>query len=201
MHLAWHDRQYWPPALKQRIGDFNLERVWEFIGKAIAASRAKCYGDDSWAVMAGLGHDTGDPDMEAWRELVLEAGAAADEDPASAKAQSLAARWSRLDPVRVRTSALAARWKELARRTAPSDDAIARQIAIFHLEKLMGFVGKASYCRFQRYDALYREVEQALGEDPGSEKGQALAACWEELQLADGEARRLALNAAPTRCF
>jgi hypothetical protein len=184
MSLAWNDRQYWPPALQQRTAGFNIEKIWEFIGKAVVSCRKKHYSGEAWAEIAGLTREASELASAAWVELFLEAGDALGEDATGERAQALAARWSELDADSERTKALFARWKELARRPAGVDDAIERQIAMFNLEKVLAFIGKASYCRFQNYDSLYHDAEASLGEDPAGEKAQALAARWAELSAA-----------------
>lgn len=40
---AWSDREHWPPAMKQRIAEFNLEKIFEFIKKANAASSKRVF--------------------------------------------------------------------------------------------------------------------------------------------------------------
>lgn len=144
MMAAWNDRQYWPPALQQRISGFDLDNIWEFIGKAIASYR-KYYSDEVWAGMAGLARGARQQTSAAWYELFLEVWAALGEDAASETAQALAARWWELDPARQRTQALVARWKELAGRPAEGSDTMRRQIALFNIEKVWGFIAKATY--------------------------------------------------------
>ena len=142
---AWNDRHYWPPTLQQRTSEFNLDKIWEFIGKAIISSRKKYYSDEVWAKVAGLSRQATEHTSAAWYELFLEVAAALGEDSASEKALALAARWWELDPARERTQALIARGKELAKGSAGGDDTIQRQIALFNLEKVAGFIGKATY--------------------------------------------------------
>jgi DNA-binding transcriptional MerR regulator len=201
MMQAWRARQYWPRTLQQRISEYHLEEVWEFIEQAIVRYRKNRYSGETWAEMAGLTRRADDPVGSAWHDLFLEIDAALGEDAASHKAQSLAARWWEMDPSRERTQVLVARYQELAGQSTHWPDRIARQAVLFSHEKLAGFIAKASYVRMMKCDSLYRDVEASLGEDPSGEKAQAIAARWAELaeRGAGGANIRAGLvNACPT---
>ncbi|MBI1789166.1 MAG: MerR family transcriptional regulator [Acidobacteria bacterium] len=173
---AWYDRRYWPSTLQQRVSGIDLDKVWEFIGKAIAARGKDAFGGKGWAAMAGLTRE---------EEDFLAAATTLEEDPGSERAQALAARWWKLDPTGERAQRLVAYWKHLAGRPPGGEEAVQRQIALFTLERMAGVVAKGSYVRMKKVDEFYRDVEAALGEDPAGERGQALAARWAELSEAD----------------
>jgi DNA-binding transcriptional MerR regulator len=88
---AWADREHWPPSLKRRLEEFDVERATRVIAEAL------------WARWAGE-HDArmqrGGPGLprvtdsrrslfEEWRSLL-------DSDPAGEQAQALLARWQAL---------------------------------------------------------------------------------------------------------
>lgn len=94
---AWMDRDHWPPAMKQRVAEFNLESAFEFIGKVAAASRKKYFSERAWALLVEHQRDRAEPDLSAsWQarvDLFAAIEAALSTDPGSAKAQDLAERW------------------------------------------------------------------------------------------------------------
>lgn len=94
---AWMDRANWPPAMKQRIAEFRLEEVFEFIKQVGVCSRKKYFSEQAWAKVLELQKGTTDTDFSAkWQarvDLFRDIVAALDEDPAGEIAQALAARW------------------------------------------------------------------------------------------------------------
>jgi len=94
---AWMDREHWPPAMKQRIAHFNLDAVFEFIGRAAAASRKKYFSEGAWTRLVEMQRERFEQDSSsAWQarvDLFAEIEAALSEDPGGAKAQDLAKRW------------------------------------------------------------------------------------------------------------
>ena len=94
---AWMDREHWPPAMKQRIAEFNLEAVFEFIAAVAAASREKYFSERAWALLVELRRDRMELDLSSsWQarvDLFAEIEAALSEDPRGTKAQDLADRW------------------------------------------------------------------------------------------------------------
>lgn len=95
---AWMDREHWPQAMKQRLAEFNLDAVFEFMGKVAAASRKKYFSGPAWELLADRGRERLESDLSAsWQarvDLLAAAEAALGENPAGAKAQELAKRWS-----------------------------------------------------------------------------------------------------------
>jgi len=97
---AWKDRQDWPAKDRQRIEQFNLEKIAEFIGRAMGASMKKYYSEEAWAKLmklreqtdAGSRQQTG----QAWIALFRDVDASLDEHPTSKVAQELATRWLKL---------------------------------------------------------------------------------------------------------
>lgn len=203
---SWADRNNWPAALQQSIADQHLDKIAPFIGQAIVAHRKKYYSDAAWAKL------TARPEAERaqlyaeWIALFRDAAAALDEDPASERAQALAARWLDLsqkssggDP-ELRAGEIKA-WVDHNNWPA----AMQQDIAHYHLDKVAPFIGQAMAAYRKKYFsdeawakvmkrsneegsqlyaawcALWQEVAAALDEDPAGEKAQELCAKWEDL--------------------
>ncbi len=143
MFGAWRDRHYWPPALLRRMQAFRLDEIWEYAGSAIVRLRGQYYDDSAWTEVAGVTRGG------AWRDLFLDVTAALAEDAAGEKGQALAVRWQEVDPAHERAQALVARWKELGGEQAAGGDAVRRQVALFTLEKVLGFIGKATFVAYR----------------------------------------------------
>src|SRR5438034_1967514 len=207
---AWIDRQNWPAATRQRVSQFDLDKIAEFIGKAILSYRKKYYSDEAWARMMQRPLQLSEQFSLAWLELFLEAGATLGENPAGEKAQALARRWMELwerstggDPG-IKAGSIKA-WADLE-NWPPAER---QSLAAFNVEKLAEFIGEAIRSYRKKYyseeawvklverrkqstpeeraqlsrawSQLFRDVQAALGEDPAGEKAQALAARWREL--------------------
>jgi len=144
---------------------------------------------------------------QAWIDLFRDVEAALGEDPAGEKAQALARRWRELrvsdaagDP-RIHWGLIKA-WRD--RRYWPEE--IQKHLSESHFVEISGFIGGAFAAyrkrhygemptprqleRFTREErerlplasaGLYFSAVEALDEDPGSDKAQALAARWMEL--------------------
>ncbi len=156
---------------------------------------------------------------EAWRDLFRDVAASLNEDPASAKAQSLAVRWRELrvsdaggDP-RIHAGLIKA-WRD--RTYWP--EAVQNHFSAFNLHEISAFIARAFACYRRKHygelppvtqleqftpeererlplaqTALYFNLAEALDEDPGSERGQALAASWMEL-VESGTGHRASAN-------
>jgi thioredoxin len=93
---AWMDRANWPPAMKQRIAEFKLEEVTEFLKRAALATRKKYFSEEAWAKVEELRKTEQGDASRRWQarvDLFRDIEAALGEDPQSEKAQALAARW------------------------------------------------------------------------------------------------------------
>ena len=55
---AWMDREHWPASMKRRIAEFNLERVNEFMRRAVLSSRKKYFSTEAWAKLVEMRMDT-----------------------------------------------------------------------------------------------------------------------------------------------
>jgi hypothetical protein len=96
---AWMDRANWPAAMKQRLAEYRLEQVVEFIQQAALSSRKKYFSEAAWVRYAELRaramNDSQLP-TSLWQErldLFHDVEAALHEDPAGDKGQALARRW------------------------------------------------------------------------------------------------------------
>jgi DNA-binding transcriptional MerR regulator len=85
---AWADREHWPPALKRKIAEFNIEQATRFINEVLWAR---------WEAERGAHQRAGTsaPPRVSERKRVLyrDCTAILDESPASQAAQSIVARW------------------------------------------------------------------------------------------------------------
>ena len=52
------DREHWPASMKRRIAEFNLERVNEFMRRAVLSSRKKYFSTEAWAKLVEMRMDT-----------------------------------------------------------------------------------------------------------------------------------------------
>ena len=88
---AWADRDHWPPALRRKMAEFNIEQASRFIGEALWV---RWDADREAQQRAG----TAAPPRvsEARRALFRDCAAVLDADPSSDAAQSVIARWRAL---------------------------------------------------------------------------------------------------------
>jgi DNA-binding transcriptional MerR regulator len=94
---AWMDREHWPPAMKQRIAEFNLEAVTEFIKKAALSGPKKYFTEDAWDKLVERREQAEQDFSFSWQarvDLFRDIEAALGEDPSGEKAQALGARWT-----------------------------------------------------------------------------------------------------------
>jgi len=161
------------------------------------------YSEEAWAKRRVRYEQA--PSQE-WMELCRDVEAALGEDPASEKSQGLATRWLALaerdaggDP-----QVLAGETKAWAdRKNWPAS--LQQLIARHNAEAIGAFIGKAIEAQRKKYfgseawaklsardsaereqltlawHALFLEVREALGDDPASERAQALAVRWVDL--------------------
>ena len=92
---AWMDREHWPPSIKRKIAQFNLEEVNEFIQQAVLSSRKKYFDKRAWPKFVEIRQDPAQVSV-IWQsrvDLFREIASSLSEDPAGEKAKTLAARW------------------------------------------------------------------------------------------------------------
>lgn len=93
---AWMDREHWPPEMKRRIAEFNLEELNAFVEQAAISSRKKYFSERAWAKWLEIRNEAA-PDLAVlWQrrvDLFHDVELSLLEDPAGEKAQALAARW------------------------------------------------------------------------------------------------------------
>ena len=144
---AWIDRQNWPAKDRQRIEQFNVEKIADFIGRAMGASMKKYYSDAAWAKLMKLREQTDEGSRQqtgqAWIELFRDVDASLDEHPTSKAAQELATRWLKLversigDDPGVRAGVRKA-WQN--RQDWP--ESIQERLAEFRMDKIGLFIQK-----------------------------------------------------------
>jgi MerR family transcriptional regulator, thiopeptide resistance regulator len=96
---AWQDRQHWPASHQEHFASYNLEKIVEFIGKALAWPLKKYYTEDAWAKLRELQRRPAQArgrGLQARVELYRDVQASLKEDPGSEKARILATRWTKL---------------------------------------------------------------------------------------------------------
>jgi MerR family transcriptional regulator, thiopeptide resistance regulator len=94
---AWMDREHWPPAMKQRIAEFNLEEVTEFIKQAAICSRKRYFSEQAWGTWMALRNSSPEAFSRAWQarvDLFRDIESALGADPAGETAQAVARRWT-----------------------------------------------------------------------------------------------------------
>jgi MerR family transcriptional regulator, thiopeptide resistance regulator len=162
---AWKDHQNWPPAeqdaLFARYGlDANsdrevtmrrVERVVKFIGQAIGR---KYLADlQVWQQAAIAGNPSADGSSKRWADLFREVESSLLEDPASEKAQALAAKWKELDQEKkFETRGISPSlddFRRASRHNWPPDASVAvvNQVArLYRIEQVSNFLMKALAC-------------------------------------------------------
>jgi MerR family transcriptional regulator, thiopeptide resistance regulator len=93
---AWMDREHWPPAMKRRIAEFNLEEVTAFIEQAAIFSRKRYFSEQAWSTWMALRNSSPEAFSRSWQarvDLFRDIESALGADPAGEKAQALARRW------------------------------------------------------------------------------------------------------------
>ncbi len=87
LHRAWADREHWPPVLKRKIAEFNIEQATRFINDVLWAR---------WETEREAAARAGTPAprvSERRRTLYRDCAAILGESPAGPSAQSILARW------------------------------------------------------------------------------------------------------------
>ncbi|HKV39769.1 MAG TPA: TipAS antibiotic-recognition domain-containing protein, partial [Blastocatellia bacterium] len=141
---AWADRQNWPRPIRQKISQLNIEKVAEFIAKALTVYRKKYYSASAWDKTMKRTPEQRQRDSRAWHELVVEVGAALKEDPGSEKAQALATRWMELAEISTGGDAAIKAGARNAWADYQNWPAVQRQLLTrLKIEEVADFIGKA----------------------------------------------------------
>lgn len=93
---AWMDRAHWPEAVKLRAAQFRMEEVDAFVKEALLVSTKPRFSEQGWSRLLQLRRQSVEEHTAQWKErveLFRDLEAVLEEDPASAKAQALVARW------------------------------------------------------------------------------------------------------------
>lgn len=94
---AWMDREHWPPGMKQRIAQFNLDAVFGSSQRLRQPPARSISANGAWARLVEKRRERFEQDLSSsWQarvDLFAEIEAALSEDPGSTKAQGLANRW------------------------------------------------------------------------------------------------------------
>jgi len=94
---AWIDRANWPEPMKQRMAEFKVEEISDFIRQAVLATSKQYFSEEKWAKLESLRKQTVSEHSRMWqarvdlfRDLEQELG----QDPSGDTAQGLVARWN-----------------------------------------------------------------------------------------------------------
>jgi DNA-binding transcriptional MerR regulator len=96
---AWIDRANWPPAMKQRIAELNLEEVMAFVRQIVASARKKYFTGDAWSRFVEQRRRAAeDPEKisRAWQarvDLFRDVEAAWNDNPTDENGRVVARRW------------------------------------------------------------------------------------------------------------
>ncbi len=94
---AWMDREHWPPVMKQRMAEFKIEEVTDFIKLAALWPQKRFFSEEAWARLIRIREQSVEQHSRMWRDrvdLFRDLEKALDEDPAGEVAQALVKRWS-----------------------------------------------------------------------------------------------------------
>src|SRR5262245_6367506 len=83
---AWMDRAHWPPAVRDRVAEFNLEKVHAFMREVAICSKKKYFSDQVWIRMQSLRNRDSGAYSVLWQmrvDLFRDIESCLDEDPGS----------------------------------------------------------------------------------------------------------------------
>lgn len=182
-----------------RPGVWVIETLIEVIEMEDRVDLMKRYfSEDAWA---SVRHHYEEWPSGPWRALYREVEASLDLDPASAAAQSLAARWLALTERDAggNRAALAGFWRAWTDRDR-WPPALQKRLAEFRIDEIARFIGDAVWTARQlacdarstgayrapdrvgaTRMALFRDIEASLREDPGGGLARSLVARWDAL--------------------
>jgi DNA-binding transcriptional MerR regulator len=88
LHRAWADREHWPPALKRRIAEFDIERATRYINEALWTR-----WDRERQAQQSTGTSAPPRVSERRQVLYRDCAAILDENPSGQAARTIVARW------------------------------------------------------------------------------------------------------------
>lgn len=89
---AWNDRAHWPPALREKIDEFQLEQVVDYFARILAASWKAFVASEAWAHLTERQRNPTEP----WNAWYLRLRVALEEDPPGEKARAVVLRMTEL---------------------------------------------------------------------------------------------------------
>lgn len=93
---AWIDREHWPPVMQQRLAEFKVEEVHDFIRLAKLSAAKPTFSEETWASIMSLHRMSNAEHSRLWQarvDLFCDIEKNLGEDPAGDAAQALVARW------------------------------------------------------------------------------------------------------------
>lgn len=85
---AWKDRAHWPAPLREKIQEFQMERVIEFLARCMAANWKKLRESEAWARLEERQRNPTEP----WNQWYVRMRGALEEEPLGQPALDLVAR-------------------------------------------------------------------------------------------------------------
>lgn len=142
---AWNDRAFWPETAQRRLGEFDLRAISDFIARVFA-----CYREAHYAELPMAPQLEHFPPEDRARPgsvrvgLLFNLAESVDEDPASERAQALAAQWMEVmesgTGSRVPTNET---YEAIVQRLQRWPSALVNEIAALDRHKIARFVLKA----------------------------------------------------------
>lgn len=93
---AWIDREHWPAAMKQRLAEFKIEEVTDFIKLAAMWRGKEMFSEEAWTRLMRLRQAGATEHSRLWQarvDLFQDIEQALWQDPAGEAGQALVARW------------------------------------------------------------------------------------------------------------
>jgi DNA-binding transcriptional MerR regulator/uncharacterized damage-inducible protein DinB len=94
---AWMDRANWPEPMKQRMAEFKIEEISNFVSRAALSTSKQFFSEEKWAKLKSLREQSASENSRRWQDrvdLFRDLEQALDQDPAGEAAQALVARWN-----------------------------------------------------------------------------------------------------------
>jgi hypothetical protein len=85
---AWKDRAHWPVPLREKLGEFRIERAVEMLGSAMAANWRRFIASEDWARLEECQRNPAEP----WNQWFMRMREPLEKDPSSEKLHAVVGR-------------------------------------------------------------------------------------------------------------
>jgi DNA-binding transcriptional MerR regulator len=85
---AWNDREHWPASLREKVREWKIEQIVDFLARALAASWKKYITSEEWKSLPERRRDPREP----WNEWILRIQRALEEEPPGESARAVVLR-------------------------------------------------------------------------------------------------------------